>query len=125
MANSKNCNIVADAIERSASYDQEFYTNACGTPACIAGHTVMVLDKEFIRFGRKSEGIYYFSGNPDSPTKIHIATGAMKLLALDEHQAASLFSGLPLWDKIVTQRIAAKVLRLLATDDVVRWERFQ
>ena len=125
MAHSENCNIVADAIERSDSYDQECYSHSCGTPACVAGHTVMVLDKEFIKFGTGTNGIHYCRGDRDNPKWLPIADGAGQLLELTKCEAGSLFSAFPLRGKIVTQRIAAKVLRLLATDDVVRWERFQ
>ena len=125
MANSENCNIVADAIEKSSSYEQNCFSLDCNTPACVAGHTVIVLDKEFIGFGNKADGICYFRGNPDDPEMKSVGGSAKFLLELDDHQAEDLFKANPLPDKIITQRIAAKVLRLLATDDVVRWERFQ
>ena len=70
MTNSKNCNIVADAIEQSDSYNQGYYSHSCGSPACVAGHTVMVLDKEFIQFGTGTRGISYKRGNASSDNKI-------------------------------------------------------
>ena len=125
MANSKNCNIVADAIEASESYDQGCYSHDCNTPACVAGHTVMALDKEFICFGNLADGSFYHRRNPDKPEIISVSLGAELLLELDSQQSLDLFAAYPLQGKIVTQRVAAKVLRLLATDGIVRWERFQ
>ena len=126
MANSKNCNIVADAIEQSSSYDQECYTNACGTPACVAGHAVMALDKKFIKFGETGEGTFYYRrGLDNKPKRKSIDSSARRLLGLNMNQGSMLFGPNPLPGKIVTQQMAASVLRLLARHQIIRWERFQ
>ena len=54
-----------------------------------------------------------------------VSKQAQLLLDISGNQAERLFNAHPLGEKIITQRIAAKVLRLLATDGIVRWERFQ
>lgn len=36
--NATNLRLVADAIERSTTYDQSCWLHTCGYPACIAGH---------------------------------------------------------------------------------------
>ena len=53
-------NMVADALDVTENYNQEFYSYSCKTPACVGGHTVMNLDPMFIRFRVGIEGGSYY-----------------------------------------------------------------
>lgn len=89
---------VADAVERSGTYDQTFCHHACGTPACIAGHVV---------------------GHGHQPTW----DAARDILGLTDKQAYPLFAACPLgfFSEAPTNAHAAACLRHLAKTGEVDW----
>ena len=121
MAHSKNCNIVADAIERSTAFDQTTWSH-CNTPACIGGHTVFELDPGFDHFNAGWTGAY-FSKRENVLVKVDIETEAGQLLGLGSLQGSLLFDGSPFAHSKISNMGAAKVLRHLAETDVVDWEK--
>ena len=148
MSNSKNCLIVADAIEHSLSFQQDKYAQDCYTPACVAGQTVRLLDPGFIEFTGNS--FYLTAVYPDenylSMTCIRTASikeNARILLDLTIKEAYELFDSHPLGEigfiafdedpldpqkgemkyfkTLVTNQDAAKVLRNVAETGEVDW----
>ena len=122
MANKENCNIVADAIERSTAYDQTIW-NHCNTPACIGGYTVFELDPGFDHFNAGWTGAY-FSKRENVIVEVDIEIEAGQLLGLGRIQGSLLFDGTPHGGYTkVSNMGAAKVLRHLAETDEVDWEK--
>ena len=124
MANQKNCNIVADAIEKSITFNQRAW-HRCNTPACIGGHTVFELDPDFFHFDTTPASFtaFYFCKVDGKLVEKNIEDEAGKLLALDSEQAKDLFDGTPSGLIDITNREAAQVLRYLGDTDKVDWEK--
>ena len=99
-------------------FNMGFYQFDCGSPACLAGHTV------------NEWGITYHPNNISDLCAMDVFDLAKDFLGLNEYIAECLFS--PFTSKqlekadadAITPRWAAKVLRHLAETGEVRWEKF-
>ena len=131
--NAELCEEVADAIEASGrarfegqgkyGYDQTMVLHACRTPACVAGWTVAVAGVG----AAKAECC-----DVRKVTKFSVMEDAKELLALNEGQAADLFTcypyypdgGVPMKGGLFPSPAdAARTLRRLAETGVVDWSR--
>ena len=126
MPNTENLEIVADAIEASNTFDQKNYMHVCGSPACIAGHTVVLLDPGFIEFCnpklRSNFNRSTYSTTRDGiKRELRISIEASKLLGLTEFGPGLLFDAYPMGGVFVTNKHAAKVLRNIAETGKVDW----
>ena len=90
--NAANLRATADAIERSATYDQREWTHECGTPSCIAGHAAWLTMKPHERF------LHDLSGYICSASGVIVEGAdnrARDFLSLTEDEAYTLFCGSP------------------------------
>ena len=121
MANSKNCSIVADAIEASVTFNQRAW-HSCNTPACVAGHTVQVLDPDFDHFCITFSTDYCCKVDGKIVKKL-IAKEAGKLLGFDSDHDFELFEAKPFECTKITNMGAARVLRHFGETGKVNWRK--
>ena len=123
MANSKNCNIVADAIEKSVTFNQGMW-HRCKTPSCIGGHTVFELDPDFYHFDTTTAyTAFYFCKVDGKLVEKDIEDEAGKLLDLEVGKEYQLFDGSPFGHSKISNMGAARVLRHLGVTGIVDWEK--
>ena len=111
---------LAEHIRQSDSYTQGKWFNECGTPGCIAGHTIALFADDFSHFHFSESGL--LTGlyiDTDGYGKF-IRYKAMMLLELDENQAHAIFSYLDVGD--ATKEQAAAMLEWFVQTGIVRWD---
>ena len=123
MANAKNCEIVAVAVENSVTFNQGMW-HKCKTPACIGGHTVFELDPDFYHFDTTtSYTAFYFSKVDGKLVSKNIEDEASKLLGLETIEDRLLFDGSPYGCSLISNMGAARVLRHLGETGIVDWSK--
>ena len=111
--NAEFCLKVADAVERSETYDQSIFVDwgvaqngqVCNTPACVAGHAAYLLDGDAV-----------YAESYDHYKR------ARALMGLDEEQAKDLFQP---WPFVLGEhpdgKQAAEVIRHMVRTGEVDW----
>ena len=115
--NTENILKLANLIEFSETYDQTCFKHLCGTPACIAGHAVILAG------GRLSPSSYDNGLCLDQHGgRSHARVVAKEWMGLNERQANDAFDPCPYsWDHDTTPQDAAAMLRHLAETGKVEW----
>ena len=135
---------LAQAVERSETFDQRKWYNACGTPACVAGHAVFLWPEEVTLRLLQDNGTespislnaaITFLKDGGSPMRIQgWDDEAQKILDLTPKQADDLFTGTPRFARIdfgrevmhVSSEHAAYTIRHVANEGRghVNWQAY-
>ena len=117
---------LADWIEKSETFLQTHWfwklprckeDSYCGTPACIAGHCV-VMSSEFSRFAYETSNMHFIDMDGDIQ---NVSVFAEEMMGLEGTQGMHLFSMAPVGNAIPTAEDAARTLRYLAATREVDW----
>ena len=108
--NVENMRKLRDTIAESETYDQGRFFHECGTPACLAGHAVMLSKAEApVLADWKTAPVEYIVGY------------AAAWLGITGGQSISMFAGEPCDDRSATKREALDMLNRAIKTGEIEW----
>ena len=121
--NIDNIKKTIEALRRSNSYNQKIYAHStgdlCGTPACIAGHAIMVCTDYIIN----GSGVYEQVGNGGLGVYIGNAKQVLKhLFGISATQVSNIVNPTPLMQEVTKEDAVKMLQRLIITGQVI-WEK--
>ena len=119
--NVENVNKLIDHMEsiHDSEYCQRTFIHACGTPACVAGHTAYIGGAHFVDGDKCVDEKHVFDSD-----HAYIGIFASEYLELSEHETCDMFTSFPILNEFeTTKQEAINMLRNFLNTGKVIWRK--